>query len=55
MHEIEKSGLTLVCIAGININDLKPGIPEMIELLKSAGINLRIVTGDNIVAATNVA
>ena len=33
VNDLEKSGLTLVCIVGVNMNDLKPEAPEAVATL----------------------
>ena len=51
VHEIEKNDLTLVCVAGVSFNDLKQETPGSIEVLKSAGVNISMLTGDHILNA----
>ena len=55
MHELEKSGLTLVCIVRVNTNPIKPEAAEAVDVIGNAGINITLVTGDNITIAKRVA
>jgi len=40
--------LTLICIAGIK-DPLRKEIPDAIKKCRSAGITVRMVTGDNVI------
>ena len=48
------SGLTCVCICGIQ-DPVRPEVPEAIRKCKSAGIVVRMVTGDNVNTARSIA
>jgi len=48
------SGFTLICIIGIK-DPLRPGVKDAVEACKSAGIVVRMVTGDNINTAKAIA
>lgn len=48
------SGFTLICIFGIK-DPLRPGVKDAVEACKSAGIVVRMVTGDNINTAKAIA
>ena len=53
-YEILESDLTLITIFGIR-DALRPGVKEAIKACHNAGINVRMVTGDNIMTARIVA
>lgn len=46
--------MTLICIAGIK-DPLRKEIPEAIKKCRSAGITVRMVTGDNVNTAVAIA
>lgn len=52
--EAAEIGLTLVGIVGLQ-DPLRPGITEAVRTCHLAGINVRMVTGDNIETATAIA
>lgn len=54
VKDIEKSGLTLICIFGI-MDIVRPEVPGAVEEIHKAGVTVRMVTGDNIVTARAIA
>ena len=50
LKDIEKNGLTFIAILGIQ-DPVNPEAASAIEQFKKAGINVRMVTGDNIITA----
>ena len=54
VKDVEKSGLTLVCILGI-MDIIRPEVPDAVETIHGAGVTVRMVTGDNIVTARAIA
>lgn len=52
--EYAEMGLTLVGIVGLQ-DPLRPGIAEAVQTCHLAGINVRMVTGDNLETATAIA
>ena len=52
--EAAEMGLTLIGIVGLQ-DPLRPGIPEAVRTCHQAGINVRMVTGDNLETATAIA
>ena len=52
--EMSEQGLTLVGIVGLQ-DPLRSGITEAVQSCHAAGINVRMVTGDNIETATAIA
>ncbi|CAF0949996.1 unnamed protein product [Brachionus calyciflorus] len=48
------NGLTCICICGIQ-DPVRPEVPEAIRKCKSAGIVVRMVTGDNVNTARSIA
>jgi len=54
MLERNEGGLSCICIVGIK-DPLRPGVKEAIELCRTAGISVRMVTGDNINTAKAIA
>ena len=54
MHEIEKSGLTLLCLLGIK-DIVREEVPGAVEKCEKAGIKVRMVTGDNKITAKAIA
>jgi magnesium-transporting ATPase (P-type) len=53
-YEIEKSGFVFVCIAAIK-DTLRPNVAEAVITCNSAGINVVMVTGDNLETAFAIA
>ncbi|GFP84096.1 calcium-transporting ATPase 1 chloroplastic [Phtheirospermum japonicum] len=53
-HPISFEGYTLIGIVGIK-DPVRPGVKESVAICKSAGINVRMVTGDNINTAKAIA
>ena len=51
---VEKTGLTLLCIAGVRDIPRKE-VPDAIAKCHKAGITVRMVTGDNLITATAIA
>ena len=47
-------GLTLIGVVGLQ-DPLRPGIAEAVRTCHLAGINVRMVTGDNLETATAIA
>ena len=54
VKDIEKSGLTLICIFGI-MDIVRPEVPGAVKTIQKAGVTVRMVTGDNIVTARAIA
>jgi Ca2+ transporting ATPase len=54
VKDIEKSGLTLICIFGI-MDIVRPEVPGAVKQIQNAGVTVRMVTGDNIVTARAIA
>jgi magnesium-transporting ATPase (P-type) len=54
VKNIEKSGLTLICIFGI-MDIVRPEVPGAVADIQRAGVTVRMVTGDNIVTAKAIA
>ena len=54
VKDIEKSGLTLICIFGI-MDIVRPEVPDAVKQIQRAGVIVRMVTGDNIVTARAIA
>lgn len=54
IKDVEKSGLTLVCIFGI-MDIVRPEVPGAVDTVAKAGVTVRMVTGDNIVTARAIA
>lgn len=52
--DIPASGYTCIGIVGIK-DPVRPGVPESVALCRSAGITVRMVTGDNINTAKAIA
>uniref|UniRef100_A0A0D6QSZ9 Calcium-transporting ATPase n=1 Tax=Araucaria cunninghamii TaxID=56994 RepID=A0A0D6QSZ9_ARACU len=52
--EIPRNGYTCVSIVGIK-DPVRPGVKEAVQVCKSAGITVRMVTGDNINTAKAIA
>ena len=54
IYEIEETGFTLICIAGIK-DIMRKEVPDAIKLCNTAGVRVRMVTGDNLVTAIAIA
>lgn len=54
VKDIEKSGLTLICIFGI-MDIVRTEVPSAVDTVEKAGVTVRMVTGDNIVTAKAIA
>jgi len=54
VKDIEKSGLTLICIFGI-MDIVRSEVPGAVDTVEKAGVTVRMVTGDNIVTAKAIA
>jgi P-type Ca2+ transporter type 2B len=54
VKDIEKSGLTLICVFGI-MDIVRPEVPDAVLTIQKAGVTVRMVTGDNIVTARAIA
>jgi len=54
IYEIEEGGLTLICIAGIK-DIIRKEVPDAIKMCNSAGIRVRMITGDNLTTAIAIA
>lgn len=52
--KLDESGLTLLGIVGLK-DPCRPGVREAIESCKAAGVNIKMVTGDNLHTATAIA
>jgi len=53
-NQIPKNGYTCIAIVGIK-DPVRPGVKDAVETCKSAGITVRMVTGDNINTAKAIA
>lgn len=53
-YPLEEDKLVLICLLGIR-DTLRTGVIEAVELCKTAGIKVRMVTGDNLVTARAIA
>ena len=54
VHDIEKSGLTLLCLFGIK-DIVREEVPGAVAKCEHAGIKVRMVTGDNKTTAKAIA
>jgi len=54
VKDVEKSGLTMICIFGI-MDIVRPEVPGAVKQIQKAGVTVRMVTGDNIVTARAIA
>lgn len=54
VKNIEKSGLTLICIFGIQ-DVIRDEVPGAVDEITEAGVTVRMVTGDNLVTAKAIA
>lgn len=54
VKDIEKTGLTMICIFGI-MDIVRPEVPGAVATIQKAGVTVRMVTGDNIVTARAIA
>ena len=54
VKDIEKTGLTMICIFGI-MDIVRPEVPDAVAQIHRAGVTVRMVTGDNIVTARAIA
>jgi Ca2+ transporting ATPase len=54
IYEIEEGGFTLICIAGIK-DIMRKEVPDAIKLCNTAGVRVRMVTGDNLITAIAIA
>ena len=54
VHDIEKSGLTLLCLFGIK-DIVRKEVPGAVAKCEHAGIKVRMVTGDNKTTAKAIA
>jgi len=54
VYDIEKSGLTLICIAGIK-DIIREEVPGAVIQCNEAGVRIRMVTGDNKITAIAIA
>ena len=54
VKDIEKSGLTLICIFGI-MDIVRTEVPGAVDTITKAGVTVRMITGDNIVTAMAIA
>lgn len=54
VYDVEMSGNTLICIAGIK-DIIRPEVPTAVKQCKTAGVRVRMVTGDNIKTAIAIA
>lgn len=54
VYDIEKSGITLLAVIGVRDNPRKE-VPDAIKKCHTAGITVRMVTGDNILTAKAIA
>jgi Ca2+-transporting ATPase len=52
--DIPSDGYTLIAVFGIK-DPLRPGVREAVKTCRAAGINVRMVTGDNINTAKAIA
>ena len=51
---VTMDGLTLAGVTGLK-SPLRQGVPEQIQTLKKCGVNIRMITGDNIMNARDTA
>jgi len=54
VYEVEQSGLTMIALIGIK-DILRPEVPGAISKCKTAGVKVRMVTGDNLLTARAIA
>lgn len=54
IHEVEREGFVLVAIVGIK-DIIRPEVPYAVSQCQSAGITVRMVTGDNKITALAIA
>jgi len=54
IKNIEKSGLTLICIFGIQ-DVIRDEVPDAVAQIHRAGVTVRMVTGDNLTTAKAIA
>lgn len=54
IYNVEMSGNTLICIAGIK-DIIRPEVPDAVKKCKKAGVRVRMVTGDQIKTAIAIA
>ena len=54
VKDVEKSGLTLICILGI-MDIVRPEVPEAVKKIQKAGVTVRMITGDNLTTAKAIA
>jgi Ca2+ transporting ATPase len=54
IYSVEKEGYTLICIAGIK-DVIREEVPEAVAKCNTAGVRVRMVTGDNITTAIAIA
>ena len=54
VKDVEKSGLTLICILGI-YDVIRSEVPGAVATCQRAGVTVRMVTGDNIITAQAIA
>ncbi|POO02065.1 P-type ATPase [Trema orientale] len=52
--EVPKDGMTLIGIVGIS-DPCRPGVTDAVKDLQNAGVNVKMITGDNIFAAKAIA
>ena len=54
VYDVEKQNLVFIAVIGVK--DIpRPEVPHALEVCKSAGIRVRMVTGDNIITARAIA
>ncbi|XVF60159.1 hypothetical protein PTKIN_Ptkin08bG0021700 [Pterospermum kingtungense] len=53
-EKLEEDNLTLLGLVGIN-DPCKPGVKKAIEDCQNAGVNIKIITGDNVLTAKAIA
>ncbi|KAM3130208.1 hypothetical protein pb186bvf_017708 [Paramecium bursaria] len=53
VYDIETSNLTLICFVGIK-DVLRPEVPRCIRQMQTAGIKVRMITGDNKLTAKQI-
>ncbi|XXG76749.1 hypothetical protein AAC387_Pa08g1039 [Persea americana] len=54
VEKIAKNGLTLLGLVGIK-DPCRPGVRMAVEACKGAGVNVKMITGDNVFTATAIA
>ena len=54
IYDIEESGFTLICIAGIK-DIIRDEVPDAVKQCNKAGVRVRMVTGDNKITAIAIA